>query len=104
VRLLESHGDACVALPPRAVPLAGSERCAHEMFCVVGAAGAGFGLAVQAHPEFSVEGEIKGIVIKRRLERALMTEAEAAAAEATFALPRHEAAVLRAARLFLDGV
>jgi GMP synthase-like glutamine amidotransferase len=103
-RLLESHGDACVALPPRAVPLAGSERCAHEMFCVVGAAGAAFGLAIQAHPEFTVEGEIKGVVIKRRLERALMTEAEAAAVEATFALPRHEAAVLQAARLFLDGV
>ena len=103
-RLLESHGDSCVALPPGAVLLAGSERCPHEIFTVADGAGRAFGLGVQAHPEFTVEGEIKGVVMARRLALALMTEAEARACEETFALPRHEAAVLSAARMFLDGV
>lgn len=104
VRLLESHGDAAVALPPRSVLVAGSACCAHEMFCVANAAGDVFGFAIQAHPEFTVDGEVRGIVIKRRLEIGAMGAEEVRAVEGSFALPRHEEVVLRAARLFLDGV
>lgn len=101
VRLLESHGDGVTALPPGGEVLASSPRCPNEVFVVRNGAGVAWALGCQAHPEFTVEGELKGIVWPRVVPSRVGAEA-AAAAEASYALPRHEAEVLRAARLFLE--
>ncbi|KAG2496266.1 hypothetical protein HYH03_005499 [Edaphochlamys debaryana] len=49
LRLLESHGDQVLQLPPGATLLASSGTARHEMFCAAG----GMCLGFQFHPEFT---------------------------------------------------
>jgi GMP synthase-like glutamine amidotransferase len=96
LRVLECHGDAVVALPPGAELLASSRSCAHEVFLAAG----GRALAIQGHPEFSVEHELEVITAGRAADGAC-SAAEAAAARASFAAPRHHGLLLELVTRFL---
>ena len=100
-RLLEAHGDACVALPPGATLLGASPSCAHEVFCVPDAAGAPRALGIQAHPEFDLELDTLGRVWPRVQHR--LSAAEQEEARASFALPRQGREVAAALKAWLAG-
>lgn len=96
LRIIESHGDYVVHLPPNACLLASSSSCKHEIWAVQNHI-----LAMQCHPEFDAYGCISERVWKRRVS-SLPKEAAYASA-LSFTLPRHEAILLEVVRRFIKG-
>ena len=53
LRLLASHQDQVVRLPPAAVPFAAGDSCPHAGFELPAAGGRGGAMTLQGHPEFT---------------------------------------------------
>jgi GMP synthase-like glutamine amidotransferase len=53
LRLLASHQDQVVRLPPAAVPFAAGDTCPHAGFELAAARGRGAAMTLQGHPEFT---------------------------------------------------
>jgi GMP synthase-like glutamine amidotransferase len=88
LRVLETHADIAVRLPPGAVLLASSARTPVEVFTLGERV-----LCLQGHPE--LDAEIVGELIDKRLERGLLDPERAAEGHASLETPPH--------RSFLQG-
>lgn len=99
VRLLESHGDCVVTLPPEGIVLGSSGSCKHEFFLI------GNCLGIQSHPEFDVENIIMPIIwpsaIGIGVKCPRLTKEQAEQSQNSFTLPRHETYMLQTIKQFM---
>lgn len=108
MRLLQSHGDQVLRLPPGAVPLLTSPTAKHEVWCAgasSSSASAARVLAVQGHAEFSRDAARARILPALRASGTL-SEDEAKRAEASLTEPKgapDSAAMRGVMRRFLAG-
>ena len=79
-KMIVSHGDSCVRLPPHACLLASSQSCENEMFTSGGNI-----LCCQGHPEFEYEYSIAQRIWPAVVEKnKRLSEEKIAAAKASF--------------------
>ena len=79
VKLIDSHGDSCIRLPPHASLLASSKSCENEMYTCSGNI-----LCCQGHPEFEYEYSIAQRIWPAVVENKRLNEEKIAAAKASF--------------------
>ena len=97
LRLLASHSEQVLDLPPGALQLARSSSAEYEAFAIGSRA-----LAVQSHPELTRQHLLE-IILPSLREKGWMSPEEDARALASLEQPTDSAAMMRVIRRFLDG-